>query len=226
MEWIIGIIIGVGAIIVLALIVYFLRHRISWVSITRTGIEMRTNDVLVWSGIVDEIKQTDSNTSVSIRKTTTGLQIIDPEKYAMSADVMLMISEANQPLIYAAYENNHTRKLAVKDKGIENYIADKVHDVSAALRIWKLKFPELTDEVIKEHVRRWIKKAIIPALRLACNGKLDFYCDQIKRDDVSMPLKGILQWCITKNAGYIDCIKELSEHSDIKVISSIIQPTS
>jgi len=207
------------------LLLYFLRDKISVFSVTRNGIEVRTNDVPVWSEVVDNIDRIDINTSRSIRKGTTGLLILDPNKYDMSAEVMQINYEANQPLIYAAYENHHTRELDAEN-GIENYITDKSYDVKAVLRIWKLKFPELTDDMIDGHVRRWIKKIIVPNLRRACSEKLDYYRAQVERDDVSRPLKGILRGCITKNEHYLSCIEELSAHSDIRLISSIIQPTS
>ena len=93
-------VIALGLLCVLA---YFLRDRITGVTISRTGLQMHTNDVSVWSKIVDKIERIDASTCKSIRKATTRLMIIDPEKYGMSAEVMLMIREANMPLVYAAY---------------------------------------------------------------------------------------------------------------------------
>jgi hypothetical protein len=206
--------------IVFALI---LRERISGVSVSRSGLQMHTNDIPVWSEIMEKIERIDAGTCRSVRKGTTRLRILDPGKYKIPAEGMLVVYEANLPLIYAAYENHHTRKL---DKnGIDNYIADMVYDVKAVLRIWQRKFPELTDELIKEYVYRWIKQVVVPNLRSACTEKLVYYKAQTERDEVSKPLKEIMKRCIRKNEHYIVCIEELSELSDVKVISTIIQPT-
>jgi hypothetical protein len=79
-------------------------------------VEIHTNDVSVWSKIVDKIERIDASTCKSIRKATTGLMIIDPDPYNLSAEAMLVIREANQPLVYAAYENHHTRALLAGSK--------------------------------------------------------------------------------------------------------------
>ena len=112
------------------------------------------------------------------------------------------------------------------ENGIERYIADKVHDVSIVIQIWRAKFPELTDELIEIHVYRWIKKAVIPNLRRACSEKLNHYHTQLDRDDMSTPLKTIIQRCIKKNKNYLVRIDEMSELSDIQNQSTIINPTS
>ena len=156
-------VIALGLLCVLA---YFLRDRITGVTISRTGLQMHTNDVSVWSKIVDKIERIDASTCKSIRKATTRLMIIDPEKYGMSAEVMLMIREANMPLVYAAYENHHTREIAAD--GGEMYLADKAHDISEAVQMGRKHFPELTDEVAADHARRWVKKILAPNLRKAC----------------------------------------------------------
>ena len=170
---------------------YGLRGKISFFSATRSGVAVHTNETQMWSEVVDQIDQTDSGTSRSIRKSTTGLMILDPHNHDISADIMLVNREANLPLIYAAYENHITRKLDAEN-GIEQYIADKVHDVKAVLQIWRKKFPDLTDELIEEYVYRWIKKAVIPNLRRACSEKLNYYRSQIDRDEMSTPLKTII----------------------------------
>jgi hypothetical protein len=102
-----------------------LRDRLSGVRVSRTGVEVRTNDVPAWSKIVDTIERIDANTAKAIRKATARLMILDPKKYNMSAEAMLVIREANLPLIYAAYENHHTREL---ESDADAYLADKAQD--------------------------------------------------------------------------------------------------
>jgi len=225
MEWIEGHRVVFGVIVLVGLIVYFLRDRITWMSITSKGIEVRTSNEQIWRETIrDEVERIDTNTCRSIRKITTRLAILDPNKYGMSTEVMLVNYEANLPLIFATYENHHTREIAVKD-GVDNYITDKKHDVSVAVQIWKEKFPELTDELIETHVYRWIKKGVIPNVQRACYNKLAYYNSQMELKEINKPVKEMMQRCVAKNEHYLDCIKELLTQSDIKAISTIINPS-
>jgi len=209
---------GIGFGIALA---YWLRDRISGVFVSKTGVQIHTNDVPVWSKIVDKIERIDTSTSKSIRKATTRLMIFNPDKYEMSAKAMLIIWKANLPLIYAAYENHHTRELKLN---ADAYISDKTHDISESIQIWKKHFPELTDEVANVHACRWMKSALLPNLRRACVEKIAYYNKQIERPDVSKTIREILAGCRDKNVSYVQCIDELFARPDIKDKSSIIQP--
>ena len=198
-----------------------LRNKISDVHVSRAGVEIRTNDVPVWSKIVDTIERIDSNTCKSIRKGTAELMILDPEKYNMSAEVMLVIREANQPLIYAAYENHHTREL---DADADMYLADKAKDIFIAVRIWQKHFPELSDEKCEAFACYWFRKVLLPNLRRACIEKVAYYAFQIERSDVSNTVKEILKGCQFKNEGYIRCIDELLANPDFMGKSAIFYP--
>ena len=66
----------------------------------------------------------------------------------------------------------------------------------------------------------------IPNLRRACSEKLNHYHIQLDREDMSTPLKTIVQRCIKKNKNYLVRIDEMSELSDIQNQSTIINPTS
>jgi len=198
-------------------LILVLRDKISGVHVSRAGVEIHTNDVSVWSKIVDEIERVDAHTCKSLRKATTGLTIIDPEKYGLSAEAMLVIREANQPLIYAAYENHHTRAL-IADANV--YLEDKTHDISVAVRLWKQHFPELTEETSDAFVCCWFKKVLLPILRRACYEKVDYYKSQIIGTDVSKTVKTILTGCLNKNLDYIQCIDQLTARPDIGAKSS------
>jgi hypothetical protein len=147
--------------------------------------------------------------------------ILCPDKYEMSAEVMLVNRVANSPLVYAAYENHHTRELAATD-GIDAYISDKANDIEEAVRIWKKHFPELTDEACHDHACLWIRKILIPNLRRACNAKLVYYKSMYDRDDVGKIVKMEIARCIKKNKGYIKRINELAARPDIEHLSTII----
>jgi len=196
-----------------------LRNRVSEMTLSRSGVQIHTNDVQVWSSIGDRIRDIDMTTCKSIRKGTERLMILNPEKHGVSADVMLVNRDATQPLTSAAYENHHTRELA--DGGSDVYITHKAHDISIAIRIWKKRFPELTEERADCFVCLWVKKILVPNLRRACGEKVAFYKQEGARKDVSKTIKDILTQCLEKNERYIQCIDELSELSDIKNKSSI-----
>ena len=200
-------------------IAYFLRDKITGVSLSRFGFDIHTNDVPVWSRIVDVIDFVDSNTRKAIRKATLLLVIIDPDKYNLSTDVILVNLQANQPLIYAAYENHHTREIA--SDGGDVYLTDKTNDIIEAVKRWKKHFPELTDERSEALTCYWFKKVVAPIVRKACLEKVDFYNSQIKRTDVSKALKEILVRCRDKNVDYIQRIDELSGRSDITEKSTV-----
>jgi len=215
-----AVIIGSLSMVAMTLILV-LRDKISGVHVSRTGVEIRTNDIPTWSQAVDKIEQIDSATRKAIRKATTGLMIIDPEKHGMSPEAMLAIREANQPLIYAAYENHHTREL---DADADVYLADKAYDILAAIRIWKKHFPELTEERCAAFACYWFKKILIPILRRACIEKVAYYTSQIEQGDASHSVKEILTGCRKKNEDYIQCIDKLSARPDISEKSSIFYP--
>ena len=209
----------VGSISMVAItLIIVLRDKISGVHVSRAGLEIRTNDVPAWSKVVDKIERIDANTAKSIRKATARLMIIDPEKYGMSPEAMLVIREANQPLIYAAYENHHTRELK-SDTNV--YLADKAQDVADTVRIWRKHFPELTDDKCDAFACHWLKKILLPNLRRACDIKVAYYTSQIERKETSNTVKAILTGCRDKNLAYIKCIDQLAACPDIGEKSSI-----
>jgi len=215
-----AVIIGSLSMVAITLIVV-LRDKISGVHVSRAGVEIHTNDVPVWSKVVDTIERVDANTCKAIRKGTAELMILDPEKYDMSAEVMLVIREANQPLIYAAYENHHTREL---DADANVYLADKAKDISIAVRVWKQYFPELSDEKCEAFACYWLRKVLLPNLRRACVEKMAYYTFQMDRHDVSSTIKEILKGCLSKNEGYTRCIDILVACPDFTDKSSIYYP--
>ena len=202
-------------------LIIVLRDKISGVHVSRAGVEIRTNDVPVWSKVVDKIERIDTDTCKAIRKATTELMIIDPEKYDLSAEAMLAIRETNQPLIYAAYENHHTRALVAD---ADMYLADKAHDIFVAVRILKKHFPELTKERCDAFACHWLKKILLPNLRRACVEKTAYYIEQIGRNDISNTVKEILAGCRNKNKDYVQCIDKLIARSDLSEKSSIFYP--
>jgi hypothetical protein len=212
-----AVIIGSLSIVAITLIIV-LRDRISNVLISRTSVEFRTNDVPAWGKVVDRIEQIDSNTCKQIRKGTAGLMILDPEKYDMSAEAMLAIRDANQPLIYAAYENHHTRELKAD---ADVYLADKAQDIALAVQMLKKQFPELSDEKSEAFAWHWLKKILLPNLRRACVEKVAFYKSQSEQKDISKTIKESLVECWNKNDAYIQCIDTLLTRSDIAEKSSI-----
>jgi hypothetical protein len=215
-----AVIIGSCSLIAITLLLV-LRDKISDVHVSRAGVEIRTNDVPIWSKVVDKIERIDSGTCKAIRKGTAELMILDPEKYNMSAEAMLVIREANQPLIYAAYENHHTRELD-SDAGV--YLADKANDIAAAVRIWKKRFPELSGEKSEAFVCYWFKKVLLPNLRRACVEKVAFYKKQSEQSDVSKTIRSILVGCLGKNERYIQCIDGLAACGEIAEKSSVFYP--
>ena len=207
-----------------ASVVYCLRHRVSRMSVSRDGIEIHTNDIPIWSSIVDKIRDIDSETSKSIRQGTTGLTILMLEKYGVSAEVMLVNSKANEPLTHAAYENHHTRQLA--KKGGEVYLTNKANDIFTAVQPWKKQFPALTWELADCFASLWVKKVLVSILQDACEEKIAFYKQQLVRKEVSTTIKDIVKACLEKNEGYLVNIDELANLSNIKTKSNIfLQPS-
>ena len=203
----------------IATFIIVLRDKIAAVHVSHSGLQMHTNDVPVWSGIVDEIKQFDSIAHKTIRRATERLMVIDPEKHGMSTDAKFVILLTNQPLIHAAYENHHTREIA--SDGGDIYLADKTNDILEMVKMWKTHFPELTKERVESFVCHWFKETVRPIIRRTCLEKIAFYSKQIKRGDVSKTIKEILEGCRDKNVGYIEDIDTLAERPDIAEKSTI-----
>jgi hypothetical protein len=203
----------------IATLIIVLKDKIAAVHVSRSGLQMHTNDVPVWSGIVDEIKQFDAIAHTSIRRATERLMLIDPEKHGMSIDAMFIILLANQPLLAAAFENHHTREIA--SDGGDIYLANKTNDILALVKMWKTHFSELTKERIESFVCHWFKEIVSIIVRRTCLEKIAFYSKQIKRGDVSKTIKEILERCRDKNVGYIEDIDRLAERSDIAEKSTI-----
>ena len=171
---------------------------------------------------MDKIERIDANTGKTVRKATARLAIIDPKKCSMSPEAMLVIRDANQPLIYAAYENYHTREIK---SDADAYLADKAEDISEAVQSLRQHFSELTDERCDAFACHWLKKILIPTLRRACGMKVAYYASQIERNDISKTVKEILIGCRDKNLNYIQCIDQLAMRQDIGEKSSIFTQT-
>jgi len=203
---------------------YFWGGHVSFIEFARAGARIQMNNIPVTFEIIGREKRIDSSARKSMRKLTTGLTILDPKEYGMSEEVMLVNRDAKMPLLYAVYENHHTEELAAKD-GIEGYIADKVHDVVAALRTWKQTYPQLTDDLIECYVCRWIKKIVVPNLLRTCFDRIIYYQQLLDRNDVSQPLKEVIAARQIEHRGFIKHIEELSARSGIQDISTVIAPT-
>jgi hypothetical protein len=197
-----------------------LRHKVTDIFLSRSGLRVHTNSGDVVFEVMGRNERIDSSTRKSIRKGTTGLMLLDPNKYGTSMEVMLINHKAMLPLLYAAYENHHTRELA--SDGAEGYIADKVSDLAEYTKVWSKKFPALTDDLIEGFVCMWIKKALIPSLRKACYEKIDFYQSLLARTKVSDALKEEIKAWLAKNERYILRISELADCSAIREKSYII----
>jgi hypothetical protein len=215
-----AVIVGSLSTVAITLIIV-LRDKISNVHVSRTGFEIRTDDVPVWNRIEDKIDRIDSSTCKTIRKATTALMILDIDKNGMSTEAMLINEKANQPLVYAAYENHHTREL---DADADAYLADKASDIFAAVRIGETHFPELTEENSNAFACYWFKRVLLPNLRRACVEKVAYYTSQLERSAASNTIKEMLIVRRKKNEKYIKRIDELAVRQDIAEKSSIFYP--
>jgi hypothetical protein len=198
-----------------------LTGKITDIVLTRTGLRIHTNSGMVVYELTSKIEQIDSTAQKDMRRATEGLTILPPEEFGTSIEVMLINMKANQPLLYASYENHHTREL--RTNGADHYIEEKVNDVLAAVRFWMRKYPKLL-ELTEDHVRLWTKKVLIPNLRKACDAKLEYYRKLYKRKDIIESLRDEAKEWIAKNEKYIECIEALAERPDIRDLSHIINP--
>ena len=113
----------VGSVGMITLIVV-LRDKISGVHVSRAGVEVRTDDIPVWSQIVDTIEQIDSDTRKTVRKGTTRMMLLNVEQHETSADAMVVNRDAIFQLVCATYDNHHTREIAAD--GGDIYLASVV----------------------------------------------------------------------------------------------------
>jgi len=209
----------VGSVGIVTLIVV-LRDKISGVHVTRTGVEVRTDDIPAWSQVVDTIEQIDSDTRKTVRKGTTRMMLLNTDANDTHADAMVINRDAVFQLVCATYDNHHTREIAAD--GGDIYLACKAHDVFTAVRVGRKLFPELTYDRAEVFVCYWFKKILLPALLRACKEKVAYYTSLIEEDEVSKSIKIIIQRCLKKNVGYITLFEELSRRSDIEEKSGII----
>jgi hypothetical protein len=207
----------------LGIVVIVLGNRITGVHMSRSEVEIHTNDLSEWRKFVDIVKSIDSKTHKKTRLSTLGLQIIDPKKYGMSTDAALVNRDAVMPLVWATYENNHTRELATG--GGDTYLAEKTEDVFEFIKVYCEQFPELTEERSEAFVCRWFKKILIPNVRRQCVEKVNFYKSEIIRKDLSKTTKADIKGYLEKNEDYIKRIDELYRRSDIEEKSTIILKT-
>lgn len=207
-------------VVAIAFFVIF-RDKITSVLVSRTSIEVRTNDVAVWCGFTDEIKIIDSTTQNSIARATTDLEIIDPESYNMSDSALLINYAANQPLLCATYANDYTRKISA-DKG-NAYLADKTNDVAKALKPFKNKFSCLDYDRFEAHVCQWFKKIVIPQVLKACLEKIEMYKRLIEDKKINRSLKEIFEDRLQRNIKYVERINAFDGREDIEKKSSIFK---
>jgi hypothetical protein len=199
-----------------------LKGKVTDFVLSRTGLRIHTNSGMVVYELTSKNEQIDSSTQKAMRRATEELTILPPEKYGTSTEVMLINLKANQPLLYASYENHHTREL--RANGANHYIEEKMSDVLSAVRFWMREYPELL-ALAETHVCLWTKKVLIPNLRKACDAKLEYYRKLYKRKDIIESLRDEAKEWIVKNEKYIVCIEALAERPDIRDISSIINPS-
>jgi hypothetical protein len=186
-----------------------LRGKVSDIVLSRAGLRVHTNSWAVMFEIMSNVDQTGAFYQKAMRKATAGLTLLDIEKYDMSTDAMLINREANILLMHAVTDNHHTSEL--EPDGIEAYIADKVHDISIAIRVWRKKFPELPNELIEDYVCHWLKTVVLPNIRRACNEELRFYNSLLKKNSIIEALKEKIRELIKKNEGYVENIVKLTE---------------
>ena len=191
-----------------------LRHKVTDIFLSRTGLRIHTNSDDVAFEVGGKNERIDSSTRKSIRKGTDRLSLLHSAPCETNVEVLLINLMARQALQNAAHENHHTRDL--DSNGTEGYIAEKTDEILESMRAWKKKFPVLTDDLVEGYVCLWIKNALIPPLRKACFDKIDFYTSLLARNNVSESVKEKIKAWLSKNERYIQRIDELAECSAIK----------
>jgi hypothetical protein len=195
-----------------------LRNKITDLVLSRSGLHVHTNSGKVVFDVMSKCNQHDSEAQKNIRKATSRLNLLSQGDYeTISGNSVLLLNEkANQPLLYAAYENHHTRELDGKDEEAAinaaiGYIEDKAEDIKVLIQPLRKHFSGLTDEDINEHVRRWTVKAVIPNTRKACQEKLAYYRKLYNSSDVIDALKAEVKEWIDKNERYLQNFERLPE---------------
>lgn len=221
MEWVmVTIVCGVC----LVALVYMLRHSISGVFVSRSGFRLFTNSISIQFEIAGKIERIDSSTKKAVRKATTCMKLLDSNKYGTLPEALVINREAVLPLIYAAYENHHTRELSAL--GAKGYIAEKIYDILESVHEWKKDVPELNDHIIDVFVCRWTKQAIIPNVLRSCHEKIGYYKTLLERDDIIEDLKRLIKTWLEKNEQYVKNLTELTKRLDIEMKLSVFDGTA
>ena len=210
-------VIMLGAAVIVSLVVF--RDKITSIFVSRTCLEVRMDNSVVWCRFTDEIKHIDSATQNAIARATTRLEIVNPELFDMSDTALLVNYAANLQLVIATYANDHTRKIAA-DKG-NAYLLDKTNDVANAIKQYTSKLEGLTYELAEAHVCHWFKRIVIPHIRKACNEKIEMYKRLIADSNINRSLKEIFEDRLKRNQNYILRIDEIDGREDITAKSSI-----
>jgi hypothetical protein len=210
-------IVFVLGIIAVCYVVWLVHPQLTELTIARGGgLRLTMNSVSEFAKIVNKLKWIDAKTARSIRQGTVGLLILDPSpgKYGLRTEVMLVNDEAVDPLVYAAYENNHTKELAnedgnTEDKKYEVYLKNKTIDVYNNIKTWKPMFPEINFNLCDAFVSNWTIEVLLPNLVKASHEKIEFYDNELERKDLSDTTRTMLSDLRQKNMSYIKCFNEL-----------------
>jgi len=197
-----------------------LKDKVTEIFFSRSGFQVYTNSSDVSFEIMGELERIDSSAQKTIRKGSTGMELLPVDQHGTSTEVILVNYKAVMPLVIATYENHHTRELLCD--GADGYIAEKTNELLQVTQHWKKRFPNLTKDYIADHVCTWTKTALVPALRKACNEKINFYKSLLARTNISESVKVKIKEWLAKNERYIVCIDELNARSGIQYRTSII----
>ena len=195
-------------------LIFFLRHTLTELIITRNSLTVRTNNDSIQLEIAGRLERIDSDTRRAIRKKTTELELLDTKKHGTSFEVLAVNMVANQPLVHSAYENHHTRELK-KALGADQYIGVVAIEIWKAVKQWKSDVLDLNEKMVEDYACRWVQTAIIPKVKAACEEKLIYYGHLLARNDISESIKIHIRSWISKNKEYLEDLTELDGRSRI-----------
>lgn len=196
-----------------------LRRSLSGLFISKNGVKIITNTLPIYFEITGKLERIDSSTKKAIRKATVGMSIADTAVHGFSQDICMINHAATLPLIYAAYENHHTRELS--DSGASSYIKEKAYDVREAVKLWRAEMPWLDNGLVNAYIGLWIQEAVVPHVTHACKEKIAYYKSMLERQDIVESMQDLLKTWIEKNEKYLKSLEELEKQSDNYLQSSI-----
>lgn len=193
--------------VVVLVILFLLRGRLTGVSVSRAGIQFMTGDTDLILNLHQVLDPLDHDCKVRVAENTDGLELREVTPNC-TTNTILINQLACETLKMAAFTNHHARELCVNHLA---YCEKRLIKINSKLlrHTVQLENDIPTGKDVALFLQHWLLRIVLPPVMDTCRRKISYYESLLKRKNISDVLKFNIQEWKFKNETYLATLSDL-----------------